>query len=75
MCRIEGSAKVTGVVCERRSHVTEIRQDLDANGREKALLRGSLAEQIGVVAGIRDDFEEYKRMADEARAADACRFA
>ena len=75
MCRIEGNAKVTRVICVSCSHVMEIRQDLDANGREKALLRGELAKHIAATDRIGEEFEEYKRMSDEARTADAGRFA
>ena len=66
MRRIEGNAGITDVARERYSHVAKIGQDLDANGREKALLRGALAKQFGAAAGMGGSDHARERLLDDA---------
>ena len=68
-------SRTIDVFCTRCSSVVRIRQEPDAHGREKALLRAELARLHGDLDRIGEEFEEFKARLDIARTIDAGRFA
>ena len=68
-------SRTIDVLCTRCSNVVRIRQEPDAHGREKALLRTELARLHGDLDRIGEEFEDFKTRSDLARTVDAGRFA
>ena len=68
-------SRTIDVLCTRCTNVVRIRQEPDAHGREKALLRAELARLHGDLDRIGEEFEEFKVRVDMVRTADAGRFA
>ena len=68
-------SRTIDVLCTRCTNVVRIRQEPDAHGREKALLRAELARLHGDLDRIGEEYEEFKVRVDMARTADAGRFA